>query len=99
MTFSIDAFLNSLHQTDTLSDTLPPTLRAIWHGLRGHWDTAHALVQTLPSKEGAWIHAWLHRIEGDLENADYWYHKAGRSRAIGDLEEEGKAIARALLNI
>ena len=76
---------------------MSPELQAVWHGLHGHWDTAHLLVQNLSSKEGAWIHAWLHRIEGDLSNADYWYRRAGRPRATGDLQEEGKAIADALL--
>ena len=55
-----------------------PMLRAVWHGLRGDWEAAHELAQAQDDAEGAWVHAWLHRIEGDLGNADYWYRRARR---------------------
>jgi len=47
--------------------------------------------------DGAWVHAWLHRIEGDLSNADYWYRRANRPPARGDTRDEGLRIARALI--
>jgi hypothetical protein len=53
-------------------------LRAVWHGLRGDWHAAHELAQAQDDADGAWVHAWLHRIEGDLGNADYWYRHAHR---------------------
>lgn len=62
----------------------------------GDWDGAHALVQDDPSPEAAWVHAHLHRVEGDLANAAYWYRRAGRPVATGDLHEESQAIAHAL---
>ncbi len=69
----------------------------MWHRLRGEWDAAHAIVQELAGADAAWVHAWLHRVEGDLGNAGYWYRRAGRRAAEGDPDREGRAIAAALL--
>ena len=68
------------------------TLRALTLLAAGDWDGAHALVQDDPSREAAWIHAHLHRVEGDLGNARYWYGQAGKPMASGDLETERLAI-------
>lgn len=76
-------------------DASPPLL-ALWHGLRGDWQGAHEIVQAQDDRDSAWVHAWLHRVEGDLANADYWYRRAGRPAASGDTPAEGFAIARAL---
>jgi hypothetical protein len=73
-----------------------PLLRALWHGLRGEWDMAHAIAQADEGADAAWVHAWLHRIEGDSFNANYWYRRAGRPMPGGDTAAEGEAIARAL---
>jgi hypothetical protein len=62
----------------------------------GDWEAAHLLVQDDPSPEAAWVHAHLHRVEGDRANADYWYRRAGKPVARGDLDEERRAIERAL---
>ena len=62
----------------------------------GDWDGAHELVQDDPSADAAWVHAHLHRVEGDLSNAGYWYRRAGRAVATGSLEEERRAIQQAL---
>ena len=74
-----------------------PMLRAIWHGLRGDWNSAHELAQAQDDAEGAWVHAWLHRIEGDLGNADYWYRRARRPPRRDATRDEGLEIARALI--
>lgn len=74
-----------------------PLLRAVWHGLKGHWAEAHQLAQGLHNAEGFRVHAWLHRIEGDLANAGYWYRRAGRAPADGDTRTEGLDIASSLL--
>lgn len=77
---------------------LDPPLQALWHGLRGEWQGAHAIVQDLEGDPAAdWVHAWLHRIEGDLGNAGYWYRRAGRPPATGPTEAEGLRIAATLL--
>jgi hypothetical protein len=62
----------------------------------GDWEGAHEAVQDDESKEAAWVHAHLHRVEGDLSNAGYWYRRAGKSAATGDLGEERLAIEQAL---
>ena len=64
----------------------------------GDWDGAHRAVQDDPSPEAAWVHAHLHRVEGDLSNARYWYVRAGRPEATGSLDEERSELARALAN-
>lgn len=74
-----------------------PALRALWHDARGDWDTAHTLAQEAGGRDGAWVHAYLHRKEGDEMNASYWYARAGQPAASGDLRTEWEAIARALL--
>jgi hypothetical protein len=91
----------------TLKDSLggktpPPGLSrpvlALWHCGRGEWDAAHALVQQAEGEpDHDWVHAHLHRVEGDLSNAGYWYRRAGRPAARGALEAEGAQIAAALL--
>lgn len=83
------------------SPTPPPEasvyLQALWHEAKGDWDKAHVLIQDLPDKNAAWLHAYLHRQEGDTWNADYWYSKAGRKRPATSLQEEWEQIATALL--
>jgi len=76
---------------------LPPPLLALWHDARGDWTTAHETAQEIEDTAGSWIHAYLHRKEGDLGNAGYWYHRAGRPERRGSLEEEWDEIAAALL--
>ena len=72
-------------------------LRAVWYGLRGEWAAAHELAQAQDDARGAWVHAWLHRIEGDLGNADYWYRRAGRPSRADDARCEGLDIARTII--
>ena len=85
-------------------DAKPPAelkaaLLALWHDARGDWTTAHGLAQEEDDDRGAWVHAYLHRKEGDAENAGYWYAKAGRSRPADDETPRGEweQIARELL--
>lgn len=72
------------------------TERAIDALQSGDWNLAHKIVQSDSSAEAAWIHAHLHCIEGDLDNAHYWYARAGREPAAGSIEEERAAIVDAL---
>ena len=74
-----------------------PALLALWHDARGEWDRAHELAQEEKGRNGAWVHAYLHRKEGDAMNAGYWYARAGKPAATDGLDEEREAIARALL--
>ena len=86
----------------SLSSSSPPAgatplLLALWHDARGEWDAAHRVAQDVETRDGAWVHAYLHRKEGDAGNAAYWYHRAQRPVASGALEAEWRAIATALL--
>lgn len=85
-------------------DTAPPAtqsgaLQALWHDAHGDWDRAHDCAQDDPGRDGFWVHAYLHRKEGDHSNAGYWYARAGRPKPAADLplETEWAEIARALL--
>ena len=91
-----DAFVVSLDR-DAPPPFATPMLHALWHGLRGDWHAAHELAQAQDDADGAWVHAWLHRIEGDLGNADYWYRRAHRPSRRDDTRAEGLEIARALI--
>ena len=77
---------------------LPPLATALWHDARGDWEAAHRLAQQIDDESGAWVHAYLHRKEGDAANAAYWYRRAGRRPAVSSLEEEWETIAQALLS-
>jgi len=95
-TITEQQFTASLER-ETPTIELPLLLQAIRHGLRGEWEAAHGIAQTVDGADGAWVHAWLHRIEGDLANAGYWYRRPGRPAATESTDAEARAIARALL--
>jgi hypothetical protein len=76
---------------------LDAPLAALWWAAKGAWDQAHKIVQDEASAEAAWVHAYLHRVEGDLGNAGYWYRQAGKPVAAGPLETEWQQIVAALL--
>lgn len=83
-----------------LASATPPKddlLRAMWMLRRGDWDGAHDLVSAISTKMASRIHAHLHRVEGDLSNAGYWYGQAGVKRETGSLEEEWESIVREVL--
>lgn len=77
-------------------DGLAPPLAALWWDARGDWERAHEAAQSLDTSDSAWVHAYLHRKEGDLANADYWYRRAGRQRPSVSLDAEWAEIAAAL---
>jgi hypothetical protein len=89
--------LSTFRTLPSVPEDLSAALQGLWHDLQGHWDQAHEAVQDDDSREAAWVHAYLHRKEGDLGNAAYWYRRAGKSVYRGSLETEGEAIAQALL--
>ena len=87
----------------SLAGDAPPAgltrpLLALWHAARGEWDRAHEIAQEDEADPvRAWVHAHLHRVEGDLGNARYWYRRAGRAAAEGDLAAERRAMVGELL--
>ena len=78
-------------------DGLDPALRALWHQGAGDWTTGHDLINDLGEPDAMWVHAHLHRVEGDLGNAGYWYRRASKPVGAGELDAEWRAIAKALL--
>lgn len=93
---SIDEFRQSL------TDAQPPAnlsklLQALWHEAKGDWARAHDILQHDESADGAWVHAYLHRVEGDAGNAAYWYRRAGRPVNQQSLGDEWNSIVAALL--
>jgi hypothetical protein len=78
-------------------DLLSLPLQALWYDAQGEWEPAHDLAQAAASPEGDWVHAYLHRKEGDPGNARYWYAQAGRPVFTGALDDEWAAIAVELL--
>ena len=76
---------------------LDAPLAALWWAAKGDWNQAHKIVQDEDTADAAWVHAYLHRVEGDLSNAAYWYRKAEKPEASGSLEAEWAGIASALL--
>jgi len=79
------------------SDAVLNSLAAMWYEGKGDWEQAHTIAQGIPTREGAWVHAYLHRKEGDDWNANYWYNRADRSMPDYSLEREWKEMVRSLL--
>ena len=86
----------------SLEEALPieewPLIKtALWWAAKGNWDKSHNIAQDLDSEEGAWIHAYLHRMEGDRFNAGYWYRRANKPYPDLPLDKELEQIINALL--
>ena len=73
-------------------------LQALWWQAKGDWHQAHRCCQEAHDKNGAWAHAYLHRVEGDQRNAEGWYGRAGKTPASATLDQEWDEIAKALLS-
>ena len=92
----LEAFERSVANAEPPSHT-SDLLRALWWERKGAWSRAHEIAQDIESSDAAWVHAYLHRREGDLSNAGYWYRQAGKPVRRGDLDTEWREIAAALL--
>ena len=93
---TLDEFRIALGAT-TPPAGITPALHALWCDARGNWDEAHRVAQEIDDATGAWVHAYLHRKEGDQGNAAYWYRRAGQPVCRESLEREWEQIASALL--
>lgn len=95
--------MKSLAEFETsLSETEPPSrlsnhLLTLWYDAKGEWNKSHTIIQNIEDKNAAWIHAYLHRKEGDTGNADYWYSHAGRKRPTSTLREEWEDMVKYFL--
>lgn len=93
MTF--EEFLKAIDRTGD-PPPLSPELKSLWLARRGDWQGSHEIAQDIPSQMGAAIHAYLHRVEGDIWNANYWYSRAGRPerKDQSDLDAEWESLVR-----
>jgi len=91
-----DEFKKSLAENSPPS-ALPGPLTALWHDGKGDWCQSHEIAQDIHSKEGSWVHAYLHRKEGDNGNAAYWYSKAGKPVCKEPLDQEWEQIVKEML--
>jgi len=87
---------------ESLTDSDPPKglnllIQALWQDAKGNWEQAHNLAQQESSRDGSWVHAYLHRKEEDIGNASYWYSRAGKPVSKLSLDEEWEEIVKALL--
>ena len=82
---------------DAPPEKLSPAAQALWWEAKGDWHQAHQCAQQQEDTEGAWAHAYLHRVEGDLRNAGGWYGRGGKTPSEAPLKEEWETIARALV--
>jgi hypothetical protein len=80
-------------------DTPAGPLRALWHAAHGDWTAAHEIAQASEDRDSAWVHAYLHREEGDQWNAEYWYRRAGKPVFKGSLADEREAMIATLLRL
>ena len=92
----LETFKDSL-SNDTAPADIDGTLQALWYDAKGDWDRAHKVAQEQPDPLGAWVHAYLHRVEGDEANAGYWYRRAERPHSNSPLPQEWEEIVSALL--
>jgi hypothetical protein len=90
-----EQFKESLSLSDP-PDVLSSYTKALWFDAKGNWKKAHTLIQDIEDDTASWIHAYLHRKEGDIGNADYWYRRAGRKRPAITLQEEWEDIVTTL---
>ncbi len=91
-----DAFLKHAHSESAPLSSWSMSMQALWWSAKGDWHQAHELCQVEGNAEGDWVHAYLHREEGDLGNAAYWYRRANKSVCDSSLEAEHRAIYAAL---
>jgi hypothetical protein len=92
---TLDEFRATLSAADPPSLSAP--LRALWHDAKGDWDQAHRIAQDVDDASSAWVHAYLHRKEGDSGNAAYWYDRPRQPAATDSLDHEWIRIVTALL--
>lgn len=93
--------MNYEHFNASLSSKTPPEelsvyLKALWYDAKNDWHASHEIAQDISDKNGSWIHAYLHRKEGDLSNAGYWYRKAGKPMPSYSLDQELEEMVKAL---
>ena len=89
--------LSEIKLLKEIPQNVSPLIQAMWHDHHGDWEASHTIAQDIITPDGSWVHAYLHRKEGDRSNAQYWYNKAGRNMCTLSFEKEWEEIMNALL--
>ena len=92
-----EEFLRLIEKQRPCHQILPKALQAMWYDKKGDWSKAHEIVQNASYADSARVHAYLHRKEGDLSNAHYWYQRSGQLEFAGELNQEWEQITSVLL--
>ena len=95
----LEEFENSVRQDSKPPAGISVALQALWHERRGEWHEAHKLIKELETPNENWIHAYLHRVAGDADNASYWYSRAGKVKPSVPFADEWRQIVSALLPV
>ena len=94
---SYQEFIKSLELTSP-SKNIDGLELGLWYAAKGDWDMAHKITQEIHTKTASWVHAYLHRQEGDIDNAHYWYRQAGKEACLDSLEVELDHILRSVFS-
>ncbi len=94
---TLEEFKQAIATAQISLTSLPTPLKALCHDKMGNWDAAHDVLENAIDKNSAWVHAYLHRKEGDVNNARYWYRRSGQPEFKGGFDEEWEQIAMQLL--
>lgn len=94
---TLEEFKQGLITAQISLTSLPSALQALYHDKMGNLEEAHNIVVNAIDNNSAWVHAYLHRKEGDIDNARYWYQRSGKPEFFGGLDEEWEQIATQLL--
>lgn len=94
---TLDKFTQLIAEHEECPLSLSLALQAMWHDKKGNWDKAHRTVDHASDTDSAWVHAYLHRKEGDLSNARYWYKRSGHLESQAELDQEWEQITSDLL--
>ena len=89
--------LEEFAELEKCPSSFPKALQALWYEKKGNWQQAHEIVQNASDIDSAWVHGYLHRKEGDLSNAGYWYRRSGKPESTLSLVKEWEQIAIELL--
>lgn len=90
-------FKQLIEEQSFCPESLPTPLQGLWYDKKGDWDTAHKILGDATDTDSAWVHAYLHRKEGDLANTRYWYGRSGKPEFKGELDREWEQIVSELL--
>jgi hypothetical protein len=93
----LEKFIKHIVEEEYPDEDWSGLIKSLWWAKKGNWEKAHNIAQDIATNDGSWIHAYLHRVEGDLGNAAYWYGRAGKPvKTNEDLDQEWAEISQTL---